>query len=50
MAGQLRLRLAFMGHGRHVIAKLSGIIREDNREPAVAGNEPNPLTIGDVRQ
>ena len=50
MAGQLRFRLAFMRHGRHVIAELPGIIRKNDREPAVAGNEPNPLAIGDVRQ
>jgi hypothetical protein len=49
MAGQLRFRLAFMRHSRHVIAELSGIVRKDDREPAIAGNEPDPFAIGDLR-
>ena len=50
MAGQLRFRLAFMRHSRYVIAEPSGIIREDDGETSVAGNQPNPFAIGDVRQ
>jgi hypothetical protein len=49
MAGQLRFRLAFMRHSRHVIAELPGVVRENDRESTVAGNEPNPLTMSDMR-
>jgi hypothetical protein len=49
MAGQLRFRLAFMRHSRHVIAKLPGIVREDDREPTITGNQSNPLAVGDAR-
>jgi hypothetical protein len=49
MAGQLRFRLAFMRHGRHVIAELPGVVRENDRESTIAGNESNPFTMSDMR-
>jgi hypothetical protein len=39
-----------MRHSRHVIAELPGIICEDDREPTIAGNQSDPLAIGDMRQ
>jgi hypothetical protein len=50
MAGQFRFRFAFMRDGRDVVAQLPGIIREDDRESAVAGDQPNPFAIEYLRR
>jgi hypothetical protein len=50
MAGQFRFRFAFMRDGRDVIAQLPGIVSEDDREPAVAGNQPDPFAIANLRK
>ena len=50
MAGQFRFRFAFMRDGRDVIAQLPSIVSENDREPAVAGNQPDPLAIAHLRK
>jgi hypothetical protein len=39
-----------MRDGRDVVAQLPGIIREDNRKSAVAGDQPNPFAIDHLRR
>ena len=50
MICQLRIGFPLMGDGGHVIAELSGVIREDDRKPAVAGNQTQPFAAFHVRR
>src|SRR5690242_17149718 len=46
---QLRIRFPLMSDSRNVIAQLPGIIGEDNRKPAIPGDQSQPFTAANLR-
>src|SRR5512146_622679 len=50
MAGQVGIRLAFMGDSGNLIPELPGIIGKNNGEAAVAGDQSEPFSTADLRR
>jgi hypothetical protein len=49
MTFEFRLCFADMRNRRDIVPQLSGIVRKDDGEATITGNEPNPFAIDDVR-
>jgi hypothetical protein len=47
MVRQLGVCFSFVGNSRNLVPQLPRIVREDNRKPAIAGNQTEPLTAAD---